>query len=173
MIKKIFFGICIIFTGNLISMKLYAKGDIDRGKAIYKVCVACHGDNGGGLKISNAPRIAGQESWYIKRQLYNFKNGIRGSHFNDITGMQMRTMAVSLKDNDIEDLVAYIGTLNGRGKHIGLDGDAKAGEQAYAICASCHGKNGQGNISLNSPKIAGLPDWYVEKQLYNLFMCCL
>ena len=61
--------------------------------------------NGGGNKIANAPRIAGQFSWYIKRQLYNFKNGVRGSHLNDITGMQMRTMALSINnDQDIEDV---------------------------------------------------------------------
>ena len=32
---------------------------------------------------------------------------------------------------------------------------------------TCHGANGEGNKALNSPKIAGLPDWYVERQLHN------
>ena len=150
------------------SINVFAEGNVNRGKAKYKVCIACHGENGGGIKITNAPRIAGQKAWYLKRQLYNFKNGIRGSHLKDITGMQMRTMALSLyNDQDIDDVVAYIGTLNGRGKHTNLDGDIKAGKKAYIVCVSCHGANGEGNRALNSPKIAGLQDWYIESQLYK------
>jgi len=166
--KRFVYGIFTIVLGITISTSLFAKGNVKRGEKKYKVCVACHGENGGGLKITNAPRIAGQESWYLERQLYNFKNGIRGSHLKDITGLQMRPMAMSLlTEQDIKDVVSYVGTLNGRGKHIGLKGDKKAGEKAYQVCISCHGKNGEGNKALNSPKISGLPDWYVESQLYK------
>ena len=88
---------------------IFAEGDILRGKEKYKVCASCHGANGEGQKISNAPRISGQQSWYIKRQLINYKLGIRGTHPKDITGMQMRTMSMTLyTENDIEDIVAYI-----------------------------------------------------------------
>ena len=166
--KRIFAGIFNSVIGTIISMNVYAVGNAERGKAKYKVCIACHGENGGGIKIANAPRIAGQYSWYLKRQLYNFKNGIRGSHLNDITGMQMRTMALSLNnDQDVEDVVAYIETLNGRGKQTVIDGDPKAGKDSYSVCISCHGANGEGNKALNSPKIAGLPGWYIESQLHK------
>lgn len=37
----------------------------------------------------------------------------------------------------------------------------------YAVCEACHGKNGEGNKALNAPRIAGLPAWYVERQLNN------
>lgn len=40
-----------------------------------------------------------------------------------------------------------------------------AGQAAYAICASCHGAEGEGNIALNSPKISGQQAWYLERQL--------
>ena len=40
-----------------------------------------------------------------------------------------------------------------------------AGQQLYAACASCHGQQGEGNQALNSPKIAGLAPWYLERQL--------
>ena len=166
--KRIFSGIFNSIIGIMVSMNVYAVGNPENGKAKYKVCIACHGENGGGNKIANAPRIAGQFSWYIKRQLYNFKNGVRGSHLNDITGMQMRTMALSLNnEQDFEDVVAYIETLNGRAKHSGINGDPLAGKKNYAICVSCHGANGEGNKALNSPKIAGLPDWYIESQLHK------
>ena len=161
-------GIIIFVLGTAFSTNVFAEGDMGRGEAKYKVCAACHGENGEGRKIANAPRISGQHSWYLARQLNNFKNGVRGTHFNDITGMQMRPMAMTLlTDQDIDDVLVYVGSLNGRGKHSGVKGNIEKGESAYAVCVTCHGANGQGNKTLNAPKIAGLPDWYVERQLNN------
>jgi len=161
-------GIIIFVLGTAFSTNVFAEGDLGRGEAKYKVCAACHGENGEGRKIANAPKISGQHSWYIARQLNNFKNGVRGTHFNDITGMQMRPIAMTLgTDQDIDDVVAYVGSLNGRGKHSGVKGDLKKGKSAYSVCVTCHGANGQGIEALNAPKIAGLPDWYVERQLNN------
>jgi len=161
-------GIIIFVLGTAFSTNVFAEGDLGRGEAKYKVCAACHGENGEGRKIANAPKISGQHSWYIARQLNNFKNGVRGTHINDITGMQMRPMAMTLlTDQDIDDVLLYVGSLNGRGKHSGVKGDIKKGKSAYAVCVTCHGANGQGIEALNAPKIAGLPDWYVERQLNN------
>jgi cytochrome c553 len=166
--KQFISFIISFFIFYTFSSNIFAAADILRGKEKYKVCASCHGANGEGQKISNAPRISGQQSWYIKRQLINYKLGIRGTHPKDITGMQMRTMSMTLyTENDIEDIVAYIGTLDGRGKHIGINGDIEAGKSAYTVCLTCHGANGEGNTALNSPKIAGLQDWYVERQLHN------
>jgi cytochrome c553 len=41
---------------------------------------------------------------------------------------------------------------------------SKQGAEAVA-CVSCHGANGQGNPDANVPRIAGLPAWYLHKQL--------
>jgi cytochrome c553 len=161
-------GIIIFVLGTAFSTNVFAEGDMGRGKAKYNVCAACHGENGEGKKYTNAPKIAGQQSWYLARQLKNFKNGVRGTHINDITGMQMRPMAMTLlTDQDIDDVLVYVGSLNGRAKHSGVKGNIEKGESAYAVCVTCHGANGQGNKTLNAPKIAGLPDWYVKRQLNN------
>jgi cytochrome c oxidase subunit 2 len=40
-----------------------------------------------------------------------------------------------------------------------------AGQAQYAVCAACHGAQGEGNQALNSPKIAGQSPWYIERQL--------
>ena len=111
--KQQFISFIIVFViGSVCSSILFAAGDLQRGKEKYKVCVACHGDNGEGSKITNAPRISGQQSWYIARQLNNFKQGIRGTHLDDITGMQMRPMAMALADEDaINNVAAFISTL--------------------------------------------------------------
>jgi cytochrome c553 len=41
------------------------------------------------------------------------------------------------------------------------------GEQIFDNCNPCHGKDGLGNATLGAPAIAGLPRWYVERQLQH------
>jgi cytochrome c oxidase subunit II len=43
--------------------------------------------------------------------------------------------------------------------------DAEAGKAAYALCAACHGANGEGNQAMNAPRLAGQEPWYFERQL--------
>lgn len=45
------------------------------------------------------------------------------------------------------------------------DADLNAGRQAYVVCASCHGQQGEGNRAMNAPKLAGLQPWYIDRQL--------
>ncbi|MGI9290118.1 MAG: c-type cytochrome [Gammaproteobacteria bacterium] len=44
-------------------------------------------------------------------------------------------------------------------------GDPAAGKVAYAPCAACHGQNAEGNLALNAPKLTGIDDWYLRRQL--------
>jgi cytochrome c oxidase subunit 2 len=89
-----------------------AAGDAERGKTLYATCGACHGANGEGLEALNAPKLAGQEEWYVVRQLQNFKNGIRGNNPRDTYGMQMAPMAQILVDDQaMQDVAAYIRSL--------------------------------------------------------------
>ena len=50
---------------------------------------------------------------------------------------------------------------------ITVEGDAAAGKGAYGICVACHGANGEGNISLNAPRLSNQHDWYIVRQLQN------
>ena len=110
MLKKVV-GITLVLLG-FYSMTALAAGDAAKGKTFYATCLACHGANGEGNKALNAPRLAGQEEWYVVRQLKNFKDGIRGADSNDIYGQQMRPMAQILPDDQaIADVAAYIATL--------------------------------------------------------------
>ena len=103
-------AITALFT--LYSAGALAVGDPEKGKALYATCGACHGANAEGMEALNAPRLAGQESWYIIRQLQNFKAGIRGTNPKDTYGMQMAPMAQILpNDQAMEDVAAYIQTL--------------------------------------------------------------
>ncbi len=40
-------------------------------------------------------------------------------------------------------------------------GDAATGKALYAVCAACHGAQGEGNQALNSPKLSGQEEWYL------------
>ena len=144
------------------------SGSAEKGKTSYAVCVSCHGVDGAGNKALNAPRISGQQEWYVARQLANFKVGIRGSHEEDVYGQQMRPMAMILANEQaVADVAAYTNTLNSAPAASTVQGDAAAGKAVYGVCASCHGANGEGNKALNSPAIAGQHDWYIVRQLQN------
>lgn len=48
----------------------------------------------------------------------------------------------------------------------GGDSEAVArGQDIFTTCATCHGKKGQGNQALGAPNIAGLPKWYVVREI--------
>ncbi len=145
-----------------------SAADVAAGKAAYAVCSTCHGQNGGGNQSLNAPRTAGQLAWYLKRQIQAFKDGVRGTAAGDVYGAQMRPMAMTLTtDAVIENVVAYIGTLQAPPPVASVQGDATAGKQLYATCAACHGANGEGNVQVNSPRLAEQDDWYLVRQLKN------
>lgn len=97
---------------TLSSTGALAAGDPARGKTLYATCGACHGANAEGMEALNAPKLAGQEEWYVVRQLQNFKNGIRGNNPRDTYGMQMAPMAQTLTDDQaMQDVAAYIRSL--------------------------------------------------------------
>jgi cytochrome c oxidase subunit 2 len=132
------------------------------------LCLACHGPDGAGNVALNSPAIAGQESWYLETQLKNFKSGIRGTHKDDIYGMQMRPMAMALADDAaVSEVAAYISSMAAAQIDDTIGGDAAAGKAQYAICAACHGAEATGLQNMNSPNLTLQQDWYLVKQLQN------
>jgi cytochrome c oxidase subunit 2 len=158
-----------LILGIGLALNAYAAGDATKGKAAYAVCAACHGANGMGNKALNAPQIAGQEPWYLERQLNNFKGGIRGANPKDTYGMQMRPMALTLaNDQAVSDMAAFLSSMPvSKSSESSVKGDVAAGKTAYMICQTCHGPKGGGNRALNSPDLTGLQDWYIVRQLKN------
>jgi cytochrome c553 len=47
----------------------------------------------------------------------------------------------------------------------GLSHAAPPAPAHWKLCSTCHGDNGHGNKAIHAPAIAGLPDWYVQRQL--------
>jgi len=167
---KIIFAVGLtLILGIGLALNAYAAGDATKGKAAYAVCAACHGANGMGNKALNSPSIAGQEPWYLERQLKNYKGGIRGADPKDTYGMQMRPMALTLaNDQAISNMVAYLSSMPMSAPAASsVKGDVAAGKTAYMICQACHGPTGGGNKALNAPRLTGLQDWYIVRQLKN------
>lgn len=141
-------------------------GDAAAGAANYAVCTACHGANGEGNADAGieAPRISGLEPWYLRRQIENYQNGIRGTQ--DMIGQRMAPMAATLATPAmVENVIAYIGTLPDEPAATTITGDIDRGRRLYQTCALCHGPAGQGRWTTNAPRLAGMSDWYLARQL--------
>jgi cytochrome c553 len=105
--------------------------------------------------------------WYVEAQLWKFRSAQRGYHFDDIAGLRMRPMALSMPTElDVKTVSAYIATLP-RPAHAATvqGGDVNKGKALFATCIACHGADGAGNQVLNAPAIAGADDWYLLEQL--------
>jgi cytochrome c553 len=129
----------------------------------FHLCMQCHGETGLGNRAVNAPSIAALPKWYIEAQLKKFKAGGRGTHFDDITGMQMRPMALSLAtEQEITDIAAYVAQLPAHKPTPLLSGgDAAKGQTYFATCTACHQPDATGNEALKAPPLLHANDWYM------------
>jgi cytochrome c oxidase subunit 2 len=145
-----------------------SEPDLGLGQASFALCAACHGQQGQGMQILNAPRIAGLDARYVERQLHYYRDGIRGTHELDTAGALMRPILVALPDDDaIKNVAAYIETMPPEPQPTTILGNIERGRDLYANCAVCHGAEGQGIWALNAPALAGQNDWYLVTQLKN------
>lgn len=119
------------------------KAAAERGKTAFAVCAACHGAEGIGI-IGLGPALASKSFLAAASDAYlidTIKNGR--------TGTTMIPWGTTLKDPQINDIVAYIRSIS-KTEPAKLDnspvkGQVANGERLYQdICASCHGVNGTG-----------------------------
>jgi cytochrome c oxidase subunit 2 len=87
-------------------------GDVNAGAALFATCATCHGEGARGDVDRGAPPLHAASDWYLYAQLEKFKAGIRGTNPADVTGAQMRPMALGLADEaSMRNVLAYIATL--------------------------------------------------------------
>jgi cytochrome c oxidase subunit 2 len=139
--------------------------NLERGRELFQLCATCHGAEGQGNQLFLAPSIGGLPPWYLEGQLEKFRAGGRGAHFDDIPGMRMRPMAMSLRTehgDDLKDVAAYAASLPTHKPAPTLSGgDATRGAGYYAVCQACHGAAGEGVQATNGPPLANQSDWYL------------
>ncbi len=91
-------------------IKAYVKGDIDKGKVLYKErCFGCH-EHTMGKFFSRSPDLYKLEDWYLLSQLRAFKKGWRGSETEDNHGASMKVAVDDMNDQDFKDVTAYLAT---------------------------------------------------------------
>jgi cytochrome c553 len=105
------------------------------------------------------------EQWYVERQMLAYKTGLRGVHEADVKGMEMRTMAAALSNDQITEVAAFVAATRSDVPPRTIAGNVDAGKEHYATCYACHGVKGEGNQAAAGPALAGLDDWYLVKQL--------
>jgi len=143
----------------------------ERGADLFRLCAVCHGENAAGNEVVGAPTIAGMPQWYVEAQLKQFRDGNRGTHFDDIMGMRMRPMARSLmREGDVEAVAAYVAAMPSVDPAPTLTGgDLAAGKATYLkICITCHGPEGAGNKDMmGAAPLNRSSDWYLFRQVNN------
>jgi cytochrome c oxidase subunit 2 len=89
-----------------------ASGNLHNGNNLYQgKCGACHGGKAEGNPELKAPRLAGLDAAYLKRQFAHFRDGVRGTDPQDTPGRQMAMMAKTLgTERDLDDIIAFIHT---------------------------------------------------------------
>ncbi len=152
-----------------------AAGNAEAGQAKAAVCAGCHMPDGNSVN-PEWPKLAGQISSYLVRQLKAFKSG-------DRVNQVMEPFMKPLSDQDIEDLAAYFASQK---VTPGTADESKLakGEKLYkkgvfytpvTACIGCHGMKGGGNpaweeilaapSSVLAPALSGQHATYVANQL--------
>ncbi|HLJ24556.1 MAG TPA: c-type cytochrome [Candidatus Acidoferrales bacterium] len=62
-------------------------------------------------------------------------------------------------------LLVLIGGLNLSGCRMGTTDAATRGREVFETCVPCHNSDGSGNSAIGAPNIAGMKEWYVEREL--------
>jgi cytochrome c553 len=149
-----------------------AKPDVKRGEQIAtQVCASCHGADGNSGSPAN-PKLAGQHSEYLYKQLSNFKvksgakeaeraNPIMAGFATALTDADMRSVAAYYSGQKYKPAAAKNKDLVDLGQKIYRAGIPDKGVPS---CAGCHSPNGAG-IPAQYARIGGQYGEYSESQL--------
>ena len=146
----------VVAAATFSSQAQELKGDVKAGESKIAMCIGCHGIIGYQAsfpEVYKVPKISGQGEKYIASALTAYKKGERKHP-------TMRSIAVSLTEQDIADVAAYY---SAHGKVEGATLPEAATEPKGNVaalltkgaCASCHGANFAKPIDPSYPKIAG------------------
>ena len=148
--------------------KLEALESAGQPTDIFTVtCSVCHGVNGEGKPELFSPSIAGLPWWYVEAQMKQFRDGHRGVHPDDLPGMQMHAISLSLTDEQIKEVSQMVAAMP---PFItpppAADVDLKSARYRYANeCMACHRYNGTGDRVFQSAPLITLDRAYLERQL--------
>jgi len=134
-----------------------AEGDPETGARLGFTCLGCHGIEGqrNAYPSFRVPRLGGQKGAYLTAALKAYRDGQRPHP-------TMRAQAGSITDEEIEHLVAWIGTFGSASDEA--TAEQVAGVEAAQICVTCHGAAGAA-VQPAPPVLAGQHADYLEHAL--------
>ncbi|ENO87162.1 c-type cytochrome [Thauera linaloolentis] len=137
------------------------RPDIEQGKIAYEICQGCHQSDGSGRADAIYPSLAGQHASVLIKQMMDVRAGRRDNpKMHPFVG----EWVVSVEE--VANIAAYLNQLpisldNGKGSGNRLE----RGRELYENdCASCHGKNGEGNATEFYPLVAHQHYAYLYKE---------
>ncbi len=149
----------------LASLPALAAGDATAGQNKAAICAACHGVDGNST-IPNWPKLSGQHTAYLEKQLSLIRGGQR-------TAPEMAGIVAALSDSDISDLAAYFSSQPRQAgvtdENLEVSGARlfRAGnpETNVPACMACHGPAGAGNPLAGYPLLSGQHAVYTANML--------
>ncbi|SIS13573.1 cytochrome c oxidase, cbb3-type, subunit III [Aquipseudomonas alcaligenes] len=106
--------IAAYFASQKMSVGAADPALVEHGEALFRggklaegmpACTGCHSPDGAGLAAAGYPKLGGQHSQYVAKQLTDFREGNRT---NDGDAMIMRAIAAKLSNKDIQAVSSYI-----------------------------------------------------------------
>lgn len=150
---KIVASAVTLLLAALVAQPALAEGDVEAGKQLAYTCLGCHGIEGyrNAYPSFRVPKLGGQKATYLEVALKGYRAGTREHP-------TMQGQAMSLSDQEIQDLAAYLSSIND--DSVAAGGTQGASFDKAAACAACHGQNG---ISVNAmwPTLAGQHEDYL------------
>jgi cytochrome c553 len=178
-----------IAVGVLLPLSAQAQDDIANGKVLFaEKCAVCHGQYG---EVSNEviPNILGQYSGYMLTQMQAFLTDDPKETRGGISGRLKRSILLELSVGDIQDIIAWLGTIEYKVVGASKEEADLRGEMVangwwlanFAGCGNCHGDDFQGLRVRNpgtgeldpdigdpfTPKLVGLKYEYLVRQLQH------
>lgn len=107
-LRKVNVAAMILGAGMVAGKSLAGDPDVDAGRVKFTLCAGCHGGDGRSGALPEYPKIAGQNEKYLVNALKAYKSGRRTGTYAAL----MAATANNLSDSDIENLAAYLASLD-------------------------------------------------------------
>lgn len=153
-------------TMSMLQKALALTPDPQSGEHLYiQYCSACHHRSGWGSGPREVPTLAGQQDAYLLEQLLQFSNLERKK---DAMHAVVEKPEID-NPQALRDVSAYIANRPRNPRSDRGDGSLlSAGARIYSkSCATCHGKNGEGDRPDLIPAIGGQQYGYLVVRLRN------
>jgi cytochrome c553 len=149
---------------TLLASVLEIKADTERGAAEFtaQACSRCHRKDASGRSASHTPRLSGQHTAVIIKQVLDIRSGLR---YNPPMKPMVAEEKLSLQT--VADIAAHLQTLPVGGTiAMGPGTGVTMGKELFAKdCAGCHGAEGEGNAAIFAPMVAAQHYPYLLREL--------